>query len=163
MTRDIMDPGDWFATFNQLDSDRHAAPTVEGIDYPKLGVRQAHNDAADGVLTIETYAATCAASGDTTSWRVIHLPDAQSVAVERDGRRFDDWRQVDENAIEISCAIASHTFRIRTGWASSERHSPISTDVRRNPTRRFSSVNPLEIVTASRAIAAGVSGCPCCA
>lgn len=164
MLADVMDPGDWYAAFNQLDSDRHVAPTVEGIDFPKLGVRQAYNDPVKGVLTVETYAATRVASGESTRFRVTNLSDVQAVVVERDGRRFGSWRKLDQNAIEISCSIASQTFRVRTGWTSAESSRQIASNIEavaRTP--RVASVNPLEIVTARRAIAAGASGCPCCA
>ena len=104
MLADIMDPGDWYAAFNQIDTDRHAAPTVEGIDFPKFGVRQAYNNLVEGVLTVETYAATRAASGESTRFRVTNLLDAQAVVVERNGQRFGGWRKLDQNSIEIPCA-----------------------------------------------------------
>ncbi len=161
MLADVMDPGDWYTAFNQLDTERHAAPTVEGVDFPNLGIRQAHN--IDGVLTVETYAATNAASGESTRFRVTHLPDANSAAVESDGRPFGDWRTLDSHSIEISRRIGNHTFRVRTGWSSVEGGQRITSDGTRAPSSpRVTSVNPLEIVTATRAIAAGASGCPCC-
>src|SRR4030095_2750732 len=164
MLADLMNAGDWYAPFNHLDTDRHAAPTVEAVDFPKLGIRQAHNDPSDGVLTVETYAATRAASGEPTRWRVTNLPDAGSVVVERDGQTFGGWRSVDENAIEITSTVASQIFRVRTGWLRPDAGRPAATRVASHPrSSRISSVNPLEIVTASREIAAGASGCPCCA
>ncbi len=164
MLADIMDPGDWYGAFNDIDAERTAAPTVEGIDFPNFGVSRAQNDPRDGVLTVETYAATRAKAGTPTQWRVTNLPDAASVVVERDGRSFGGWRAVNENTIEVSCSIAEQTFRIRTGWTSTERARDFVSDAQLAPRRRRSvSVNPLEIVTAKRAIAAGASGCPCCA
>ena len=121
MLADVMEPGDWYAAFNEMDSERHAAPTVEGIDFPKFGVRRAQNHSGEGILTVETYAASRSATGTPTSWRVSRLPDAQSVAVELDGRAFGGWRAIDASTIEISCSVASQTFRIRTGWAGAKR------------------------------------------
>jgi hypothetical protein len=161
MLAEIMEPGEWHAAFNHLDGERHAAPTVEGIDFPKLGIRKAQNDPADGVLTVETYAATRGATGERTAWRVTNLPDAQAVVVELDGRTFGGWRTLSETSIEISSTITSQTFRIRTGWTSAARR--LSPDVKSEarPQRTYT-VNPIEMVTATRAVAAGASGCPCC-
>jgi len=164
MLADVMEPGDWYAAFNEIDADRHSAPTVEGIDFPSLGVRRAQNDPRDGVLTVETYAATRSTSGTPTRWRVANLPDAQSVAVELDGHDFGGWRTLDASTIEISCSIASQTFRLRTGWKGAERTRELTSDAKPRPRRRrVAPVNPLEIVDARRAVAAGASGCPCCA
>jgi hypothetical protein len=162
MLADVMEPGDWYAAFNELDADRHAAPTVEGVDFPSLGIRQAHN--ADGVLTVETYAATLTASGKETRWRVTNLPDARSVSVECNGQAFGGWRMVDESEIEVSSTVAAQMFRVRTGWTSdsSKRRADVGGS-RSLKSRRVASVNPLTLVTATRAIAAGASGCPCCA
>jgi hypothetical protein len=164
MLAEVMEPGDWYAAFNEIDTERHAAPTVEGVDFPSLGIRQAYNDPNEGVLTVETYAATRSASGTPTRWRVINLPDSQSVAIELNGQSFGGWRAVNANTIEISGCIESQIFRIRTGWTSAEQSREIISDAKPAPRRRrVASVNPLEIVSAKRAVAAGASGCPCCA
>jgi hypothetical protein len=162
MLRDVAEPGDWCAAFDDIDAERHGAPTVEGIDYPKLGVSQAANGAADGVLTVRTVAATRAAAGEATRWRVTRLPDAHGVSVELDRKPFGDWRPLDAHTIEVSCRIADQTFRIRTGWLSGRTPVPTETRATANP-RRASPISVIEIVTARQAVAAGAAGCPCCA
>ena len=160
MLADIMDAGDWYAAFNDMDAERYSAPTVEGIDFPHFGVSRAQNDSSDSALTVQTYAATRARTGTQTKWRVTNLPHASSVLVELDGRSFGGWRAVDGSTIEITCTIADQIFRIRTGWMSAKRaRETVATPPRR---KRPSSVSPIEIVTAKRMIAAGASGCPCC-
>jgi hypothetical protein len=163
MLRDVAEPGDWCGAFNEIDTERHGAPTVEGVDFPRLGVCQAANDAADGVLTVQTYAASRAASGESTRWRVTNLPDAHDAAVELDGRPFGDWRALDDHSIELSCRIAEQTFRIRTGRSSGRQ--PAQAEARATPSgrRKTSKVSVLEIVTARQAVTAGAAGCPCCA
>jgi hypothetical protein len=160
MLADIMAPGDWSAAFNAMDAERHVAPTVEGIDFPRLGVRRAQNDGRAGILTVETYAATRGATGTPTRWRVTRLPDPQAASVELDGKGFGGWRVVNASTIEISCSIKSQTFKVRTGWRSTVPAA--ATDARPPPRRRrIAPVNPVEIVSARRA--AGALGCPCCA
>ena len=166
MLREIMEGGDWYAAFNNIDRERHQAPTVEGVDYPKLGIAQAYNDPANGVLTIETYAATAAAAREKTRWRVTNLPDAQAVSVECDGREFGGWRALDASTIEIPTDIADHVFRIRTGWTSTARAQGVAsraTAASRAEPARTARVSAMEIITASQAVATGAAGCPCCA
>ena len=161
MLRDVAEAGDWAAAFNEMDTERHGAPTVEGVDYPKLGVRQAANG-SDGVLTVGTYAATRSTAGEPTRWRVTNLPDAHAVAVELDGCAFGDWRVLDDHTIEVWCRVVDHTFRIKTGWSSAK--SALRTETQTAPTRRRASpVNVSEILTARQAVTAGAAGCPCCA
>ena len=162
MLRDVADAGDWYSAFDDVDTERYGAPTVEGVDFPRLGVSQATNG-ADGVLTVRTYAATRAAAGEPSRWRVTNLGDARAVAVELDGRPFGDWRVVDDGTIELACRIADQTFRIMTGWSSSERAG--RTETRTAPRVRpgASSVSVMEIITARQAVSAGAAGCPCCA
>jgi hypothetical protein len=164
MLADIMDAGDWYGAFNDTDAERYAAPTVEGIDFPHFGVSRAQNDPSEGILAVETYAATRARTGTPTTWRVTNLPDTSSVLVECNGRSFGGWRAVSGSTIEISCSVADQTFKIRTGWKSpkgARETVPAATTAPRR--RRAASVSPIEIVTAKSAIAAGASGCPCCA
>ncbi len=164
MLADVMEGGEWFAAFNQFDTDRYAAPTVEGVDFPRLGIARAHNDPADGVLTVETYAASRAAAGEATRWRVSNLPDPESVIVELDGRPFGDWRALDGGTIEIESRIADQVFRLRTGWSpSSEARQAGSAPRPTRSARRSAPVSPIEILTARSAVAAGAAGCPCCA
>lgn len=164
MLADVMEPGDWHAAFNAIDAERHAAPTVEGVDFPKLGIRQAFNDPETGVLTVETYAATRAETGSQTTWRVTHLPDASAVAVDLDGKSYGGWRALDAETIEVACGVGSQVFKVRTGWTRGDRAREAAAEPSAPPRRRrVAAVNPIDIVTASRAVAAGASGCPCCA
>ena len=48
----------WTRAFEAPHLDKFAAPTVEGIDFPRLGVYQAWNDPTSGTLSVGTYAAS---------------------------------------------------------------------------------------------------------
>ena len=106
----VSEPGDWRRAFGAGTDDRFSAPTVRGVDFPTVGVRQAFN--AGGVLTIVTYAAT-PTDGETTTFVVDGLPDASVAAVECDGRAHDRVRVVDRATLAVTCSVASHAFRVR--------------------------------------------------
>ena len=67
------------------------------------------------MLWVETYAATRAARGTATGWRVTKLADPAAVTVTCDGRDFTTWRAVADDAIELETDVDDHVFRIVTG------------------------------------------------
>lgn len=109
---EIGNRGAWTSVYNGTHDHQFDLPTVEGIDYPRLGVSAARNDRDAGTLEVSIYAATAGDRGQPTRWRVSQLPDARSVEVWCDGQRFDDWGATSATEIEITTRIESHTFRI---------------------------------------------------
>jgi hypothetical protein len=165
MLADIMDGGDWFEAFRLRDTSRFSAPTVEGVAYPDLGVSAACNDEQTGVLNVHTYAATRRLRGEPTRFRVARLPDARTVTVKRNGETFGGWRALNEHEIEIDAAIDTHRYEIHTGYRSASVQTMALSEPRAaasgSSSRRAST--PIEIISATRAVAAGAASCPCCA
>ena len=52
MVAEIGDQGNWTRAFEAPHLDKFDAPTVEGIDFPSLGVYQAWNDAASAGVSL---------------------------------------------------------------------------------------------------------------
>ena len=73
--------GNWADAFKVKHMDKYNAPTLEGVDYPNLGVDQAWNDKDNGVLNIGTYAADRSLTGQATNWRITNLPNANEAVV----------------------------------------------------------------------------------
>ncbi|HEY2705017.1 MAG TPA: hypothetical protein VGL20_15140 [Candidatus Dormibacteraeota bacterium] len=115
MLTELGEPGAWGRVFTQPNLTKFEQPTVEGVDFPRLGVSEAWNDLEAGALWVTTYAATRAARGAAASWRVTRLPDAGSVSIQCDGSDFPGWRVVEPGTIEIEAPIGDHRFRIVTG------------------------------------------------
>jgi hypothetical protein len=161
--------GDWWRAFNEVDAEKHGAPTVTGCDYPRMGFAVAWNDAARGVLELESYAATSSARGEATRFRVERLPSAAGVRVLRDGAGYDAWRAVAEDAIEIETAIGDHRFEIATGWrggAGARAAQPAGAGASVRPAGGAGArarTGPIEIATAVASVARAASACPCCA
>lgn len=120
MLAEVNDVGGWRRFFtNRTYHDRFDAPTVEGVDFPSVGLSQAWNDPEAGTLTISTYASTPSKTGLPTSFRVINLLPAEreSVTVMRDGESYSDWTiNEDGTCLEISASIATHTYVVCTGY-----------------------------------------------
>jgi len=123
MAAEIGDKGSWERAFNNPGyRGRFSAPTVEGVDFPVLGLSQAWNDNRSGSLFVSTYAATPSRYGEDTTIRIVHLPDAKSVTVERDGSMYHDVVVINESSIEIRTDVGEHKFVIFTGFQGNVGH-----------------------------------------
>ena len=157
--------GNWIEAFKVKHLDKYTAPTLEGVDYPNLGVDTAWNDKEAGVLHISTYAADRNASGQQTSWQITNLPNAPEVTVIRDGTTMNNIQVVNSNTIRVPTDIGEHKYEIVTGYHGQEV--------------AFAQPDPLTIASVSSASAvrrtaeqnakaaesvmtSKVTGCPCC-
>ena len=68
MVAEVGRGGDWMRAFEAPHLDKFAAPTVEGIEFPSLGVYQAWNDVESGTLHVGTYPAALVGRGGQP-WR----------------------------------------------------------------------------------------------
>jgi hypothetical protein len=94
---------------------KFASPTVEGVDYPSVGLSVARNDFERGELLIRTYAATPSHAGRATTMRIVQLPDVDGVRVICDAEEFTAWRPAGPGAIELELTIGDHVLSVWTG------------------------------------------------
>ena len=130
MLTEIGEPGAWQRVFNSPNLSKFHEPTLEGVDYPVLGIAQAWNDIATGTLCVETYAASPSRRGSKTTWRVARLPDPDSVRIQCDGNEFHDWRVSGEDSIEVHAEVGELTFRIVTGYGGAQREKTATASAR---------------------------------
>ena len=116
MAAEIAGPGDWTRAFAAPHLDKYTAPTVEGIEFPSVGVSQAWNDRATGTLHVVTYAAAPDKRGSETRWRVTNLPSTANLTVRLNGQPFNRFSAVGPRTIEITSTIDAHQFEIVTGY-----------------------------------------------
>lgn len=158
--------GDWINAFQVKHMDKYTAPTLEGVDYPNLGVDTAWNDKENGILHIGTYAGDRNAAGRTTKWRITNLPNAAEAFVIQDGQAMNNIRILDANTIEVETDIAQHQYQIRTGYYGQEielaKPDPMAeaspslvAKTKRTAEQNFKSAETIML--------SGGAGCPCCA
>ena len=92
MVSEIGRGGDWMRAFQVPHMDKFTAPTVEGVDFPSMGLYQAWNDPASGSLNVGTYAAAPDKRGASTAFKVTNPPNANAVSVTADGQPFTRLR-----------------------------------------------------------------------
>jgi hypothetical protein len=167
MAAEVASPGDWSRAFEAPYLDKYTAPTVEGIDFPALGVSQAWNNPATGVLTVATYAAAPDRRGSETSWRVTNLPNTASVTVRLNGQPFARFEVTGPGTIRLDTTIDANQFEIVTGYRGAG-----STQARAQAPEASSSRGTTGFASVLAAGVAGAAGpdpfarspgCPCCA
>ena len=116
MVSEVGQGGDWTRAFAVPHLDKFDAPTVEGVDFPALGIRQAWNDVEGGTLYVGTYSSTPERRGAETSWRVTNLPNADEVFVICDGQPFERVEVEGPGTVRIDTDIDDHQYQIFTGY-----------------------------------------------
>ena len=61
-------------------------PTVEGVDFPTLGISAARNDLSTGELLVKTYAAAPSCAGQATSFKLTTLDGCDLASLTQGGR-----------------------------------------------------------------------------
>ncbi|HSH75115.1 MAG TPA: hypothetical protein VLA09_05510, partial [Longimicrobiales bacterium] len=164
MAAEVASPGDWTRAFETPHLDKYDAPTVEGIDFPSLGVSQAWNDRNAGVLKVATYAAAPEQRGAATSWRVTNLPSTNDISVRLNGQPFTRFEVTGPDTIRIDSTIDAHQFEVMTGYRGRGSGSPQGSI----PPAAVPSTASASVLAATRATGAGSDpfmgspACPCC-
>ncbi len=168
MAAEIGRPGDWERACQAPHMDKFTAPTVEGIEFPSLGVSQAWNDPTTGTLHVATYAAAPDRRGGETRWRVTHLPNITNLAVRANGQPVTRFVAVGPRTIEITSTIDAHQFEIVTGYRGGQARAEIRQESR-PPVRAAASASTVATAATLAQVRQDVgtlvpgTGCPCCA
>ena len=112
MMIECAEPGAWSRVFNAPMTSIYDEPTVSGVDYPYIGIRRTHHDAARRLLQIDTYAATPSRRGSPTAFQIDKLPAAGNMRIEVDGGSHDTWRRTGPDRIEVDIDINDHRITI---------------------------------------------------
>lgn len=158
MMSEVGEPGAWWRIFNEPNLRKHDEPTVEGVAYPDLAIREAYNE--DGVLWVRTCAGATSRRRAPTTWRVTNLPDPAAVSVSCDGQDFAGVRVIGDGAIEIACDIDEHLFRIGVGPRSPAERGGERKRATPVPAAASTAPPPAGPPAPARRQA---SGCSCCA
>ena len=106
-------PGDFARMYRDADMRRFAEPTVVGIDYPAVTVRQAFWDRDQGLLSVGICRGSGAASvGAPTSFRVTHLAGT-NFDVTLDGKVYTGWSASGPGEITIRTTVDDHHVLVR--------------------------------------------------
>lgn len=171
MVAEIGKGGDWARAFDVPHLDKFMAPTVEGVDFPSMGIYQAWNDPLTGTLNVGTYAASPDKRGAASTWNVTNLPNANNVSITADGQPFTRFEMTSPTSIRLDTTIDNRQFRIVTGYRGASRRAddtPRRDDLRTpaaalagaapGTSRGIDGAQPAP----SALLASRTVGCPCC-
>ena len=163
----------WYRAFDAPHLDKFDAPTVEGVDFPALGIYQAWNDTASGALHVGTYAAAPDRRGLDTIWRVTNLPSTDDVFILCDGEPFRRFSVAGPNAIRLDTTIDMRHYQIFTGYRGPGARADEAR--RERPTRAAATAGlaaaadrpvadrpPRSTLDATSSFSATGPSCPCC-
>jgi Linalool dehydratase/isomerase len=103
--------GMWRALFQSPDTRRHTEPTLTGVDFPRLRVRQAWYDRSAQVLRIALTSPFSELRGRPTSVTIANLEPGARYAVRKDGVAQE--HVTDSRAqLELSTTYGAQTFEI---------------------------------------------------
>jgi hypothetical protein len=111
MPAEVGREGAWWRLFNEPNLKKFSDPTVQGVDYPRLGLSQAYYDREKRALFLQTYAATPSAAGSLTRFRVANLQQPEACSVLVDGIPHDRVRVV-EGQLEIETTIGEKRYQV---------------------------------------------------
>ena len=158
-------PGSWSRVFQQPDLGKFSAPTVSGVDFPRLGLSRCLNDPEDGVLWIETYCATRSARGSDTAFKITGLPDPGSVKVFLNNEEYTDWQADGRDSITLKLSVTEQRFRVHTGHAQTPRETPEAGERRNAPSSSGTpsvTLNAETLHSAQQTLAGGGCSAGCC-
>ncbi len=161
MVPEVGGRGSWSRAFNDANPAKFDQPTVEGVDYPSVGLSVARNDLERREVHLHTYAATPSHTGRPTTFRVTQLPGTAGVRITCDGNAFGAWRASDATTIELDLTVGRHQLVIAYDGApdSAARARPASTASTADVTGTGSRAT---VTVPSAAAVAAVSSCRCC-
>lgn len=116
MVSEVGANGAWPHAFEAPYMDKFEAPTVEGVDFPTMGVSQAWNDTASGTLYVTTYPTTPDRRGNETSWRITNLPNPDDVFVLCNGEPFERVTVEGTDTVRLDTTMDDRQYQIFTGY-----------------------------------------------
>jgi hypothetical protein len=168
MVSEVGDTGAWTRAFEARHMNKFTAPTVEGIDFPSLGVYQAWNDTDSGILHVGTYVPIPDRRGRETSWRVTGLSNPADVSILCDGEPFTRFDVVARDMIRLNTVIDNRQYQVFTNYrgsaraaseeTTSERRAVASVPVAQPPKQDLGAVHRAGRIL----LAGGGPTCPCC-
>jgi hypothetical protein len=103
--------------------DKFTAPTVEGVQFPAMGLYQAWNDVTTGTLNVGTYAASPDRRGSATTFSITNLPKANNLRITVDGQPFTRFTVTGPTSVRIDTTIEQRQYRIETGYRGTEQRA----------------------------------------
>jgi hypothetical protein len=106
--------GQWSGIFQKPNLRKFQAPTLEGVEFPALRVRQAHYDERARVLRVAVTCRDATRTGQPTVVQIANLPRQSPVRVSVDGAPATS-HQATRGRLPIALRMGAHSIEVQLG------------------------------------------------
>tara|TARA_B100000003_G_scaffold11802_1_gene9891 strand:+ start:90 stop:1751 length:1662 start_codon:yes stop_codon:yes gene_type:complete len=125
MCAEVCEPEAWESLFNKPNLTKFYSPSIEGVDFPSVTIEKAFHDDRKGRLHFSISDGDKTKTNKKTNIEVFNLPDAKEITVLCDGKKFNEYKILDNSRISINTQVRKHSFEIDTGYYLSEQEEQV--------------------------------------
>ena len=125
MCAEVCEPEAWESLFNKPNLTKFYSPSIEGVDFPSVSIEKAFHDDRKGKLHFSISDGDKTKTNKKTNIEVFNLPDAKEITVLCDGKKFNEYKILDNSRISINTQVRKHSFEIDTGYYLSEQEEHV--------------------------------------
>ena len=125
MCTEVCEPEAWESLFNKPNLTKFYSPSIEGVDFPSVSIEKAFHDDRKGKLHFSISDGDKTKTNKKTNIEVFNLPDAKEITVLCDGKKFNEYKILDNSRISINTQVRKHSFEIDTGYYLSEQEERV--------------------------------------
>ena len=125
MCAEVCEPEAWESLFNKPNLTKFYSPSIEGVDFPSVSIEKAFHDDRKGKLHFSISDGDKTKTNKKTNIEVFNLPDAKEITILCDGKKFNEYKILDNSRISINTQVRKHSFEIDTGYYLSEQEEHV--------------------------------------
>ena len=115
MCAEVCEPEAWESLFNKPNLTKFYSPSIEGVDFPSVSIEKAFHDDRKGKLHFSISDGDKTKTNKKTNIEVFNLPDAKEITVLCDGKKFNEYKILDNSRISINTQVRKHSFELIPG------------------------------------------------
>ena len=125
MCAEVCEPEAWESLFNKPNLTKFYSPSIESVDFPSVSIEKAFHDDRKGKLHFSISDGDKTKTNKKTNIEVFNLPDAKEITVLCDGKKFNEYKILDNSRISINTQVRKHSFEIDTGYYLSKQEERV--------------------------------------
>ena len=125
MCAEVCEPEAWESLFNKPNLTKFYSPSIKGVDFPSVFIEKAFHDDRKGKLHFSISDGDKTKTNKKTNIEVFNLPDAKEITVLCDGKKFNEYKILDNSRISINTQVRKHSFEIDTGYYLSKQEEQV--------------------------------------
>ena len=163
MCAEVCEPEAWESLFNKPNLTKFYSPSIEGIDFPSVSIEKAFHDDRKGKLHFSISDGDKTKTNKKTNIEVFNLPDAKEITVLCDGKKFNEYKILDNSRISINTQVRKHSFEIDTGYYLSEQEEQVfNKKLKETKSEDIPNSNHSSGPTSRLVLPSSLNKCSCC-